>query len=59
MSSLAQSHCHQPVIHEGNPLAEQKDFARAKMDIHQMVVSLGLSGAGMLDDHGLIVSQTD
>jgi hypothetical protein len=40
-------------------ISKQKDFARVKMDIHQMVVSLGLSGAGILDDHGLIVSQTD
>ncbi|MFM5449538.1 CDF family Co(II)/Ni(II) efflux transporter DmeF [Aeromonas veronii] len=41
MSSLAQSHCHQPVIHEGNPLAEQKTRWAVLLTVIMMVVEIG------------------
>ncbi|HEH9401663.1 TPA: CDF family Co(II)/Ni(II) efflux transporter DmeF [Aeromonas sobria] len=41
MSSLAQSHCHQPVIHEGNPLAEQKTRWAVLLTVIMMVAEIG------------------
>ena len=41
MSSLAQSHCHQPVIHEGNPLAEQKTRWDVLLTLIMMVAEIG------------------
>ncbi len=41
MSSLAQSHCHQPVIHEGNPLAEQKTRWALLLTVIMMVAEIG------------------
>ncbi|MCF5887976.1 CDF family Co(II)/Ni(II) efflux transporter DmeF [Aeromonas veronii] len=40
MSSLAQSHCHQPVIHEGNPLAEQKTRWAVLLTVIMMVAEI-------------------
>ncbi|MGL5523659.1 MAG: CDF family Co(II)/Ni(II) efflux transporter DmeF [Aeromonas veronii] len=41
MSSLAQSHCHHPVIHEGNPLAEQKTRWAVLLTVIMMVAEIG------------------
>lgn len=41
MSSLASSHCHQPVIHEGNPLAERKTRWAVLLTIIMMVAEIG------------------
>ena len=41
MSSLAQSHCHQPVIHQGNPLAEQKTRWAVLLTVIMMVAEIG------------------
>ncbi|KAB0674309.1 CDF family Co(II)/Ni(II) efflux transporter DmeF [Aeromonas veronii] len=41
MSSLAQSHCHQPVIHEGNPLAEQKTRWAVLLTVIMMMAEIG------------------
>ncbi|UAK72877.1 CDF family Co(II)/Ni(II) efflux transporter DmeF [Aeromonas enteropelogenes] len=41
MSSLASSHCHQPVIHEGNPLAERKTRWAVLLTVIMMVAEIG------------------
>ncbi len=41
MSSLASSHCHQPVVHEGNPLAEQKTRWAVLLTVIMMVAEIG------------------
>ena len=41
MSSLASSHCHQPVVHEGNPLAEQKTRWAVLLTLIMMVAEIG------------------
>ena len=41
MSSLASSHCHQPVVHEGNPLAEQKTRWAVLLTVVMMVAEIG------------------
>lgn len=41
MSSLASSHCHQPVVHEGNPLAEQKTRWAVLLTLVMMVAEIG------------------
>ena len=41
MSSLAQSHCHQPVVHEVNPLAEQKTRWAVLLTVIMMVAEIG------------------
>lgn len=41
MSSLAQSHCNHPVIHEGNPLAEQKTRWAVLLTVIMMVAEIG------------------
>lgn len=40
MSSVA-SHCHQPVVHEGNPLAEQKTRWAVLLTLVMMVAEIG------------------
>ncbi|MDM5124980.1 CDF family Co(II)/Ni(II) efflux transporter DmeF [Aeromonas rivipollensis] len=41
MSSLASSHCQQPVVHEGNPLAEQKTRWAVLLTLVMMVAEIG------------------
>lgn len=41
MSSLASSHCQQPVVHEGNPLAEQKTRWAVLLTLIMMVAEIG------------------
>ncbi|OZG43322.1 cation transporter [Aeromonas sp. A35_P] len=41
MSSLVSSHCHQPVVHEGNPLAEQKTRWAVLLTVIMMVAEIG------------------
>ena len=41
MSSLASSHCLQPVVHEGNPLAEQKTRWAVLLTLVMMVAEIG------------------
>ncbi|MBL0458279.1 CDF family Co(II)/Ni(II) efflux transporter DmeF [Aeromonas enteropelogenes] len=41
MSPLASSHCHQPVIHEGNPLAERKTRWAVLLTVIMMVAEIG------------------
>lgn len=41
MSSLAQSHCYHPVIHEGNPLAERKTRWAVLLTVIMMVAEIG------------------
>ena len=41
MPSLASSHCHHPVVHEGNPLAEQKTRWAVLLTIVMMVAEIG------------------
>ncbi|MFM5337283.1 CDF family Co(II)/Ni(II) efflux transporter DmeF [Aeromonas enteropelogenes] len=41
MSSLASSHCHQPVIHEGNPLAERKTRWAVLLTVIMMMAEIG------------------
>ncbi|MEN9530978.1 MAG: Co/Zn/Cd efflux system component [Pseudomonadota bacterium] len=40
MSSLASSHCHQPVVHQGNPLAEQKTRWAVLLTVIMMVAEI-------------------
>lgn len=40
-SSLASSHCQQPVVHEGNPLAEQKTRWAVLLTLIMMVAEIG------------------
>ncbi|WP_068977332.1 MULTISPECIES: CDF family Co(II)/Ni(II) efflux transporter DmeF [Aeromonas] len=40
MSSLAQPHCHHPVIHEGNPLAERKTRWAVLLTVIMMVAEI-------------------
>lgn len=41
MSSPVSSHCHQPVVHEGNPLAEQKTRWAVLLTVVMMVAEIG------------------
>ncbi len=41
MSSLASCHCHQPVVHQGNPLAEQKTRWAVLLTLVMMVAEIG------------------
>ena len=41
MPSLASSHCHHPVVHEGNPLAEQKTRWAVLLTVVMMVAEIG------------------
>ncbi|MGY3969205.1 CDF family Co(II)/Ni(II) efflux transporter DmeF [Aeromonas enteropelogenes] len=41
MSPLASSHCYQPVIHEGNPLAERKTRWAVLLTVIMMVAEIG------------------
>ena len=41
MSSLASSHCQQPVVHEGNPLAERKTRWAVLLTVVMMVAEIG------------------
>ncbi|HGY1008485.1 TPA: CDF family Co(II)/Ni(II) efflux transporter DmeF [Aeromonas salmonicida] len=40
MSSLVSSHCHQPVVHQGNPLAEQKTRWAVLLTVIMMVAEI-------------------
>ncbi len=40
MPSLASSHCHHPVVHEGNPLAEQKTRWAVLLTVVMMVAEI-------------------
>ena len=42
MPSLASSHCHHPVVHEGNPLAEQKTRWAVLLTVVMMVAEICL-----------------
>lgn len=41
MSSVATPHCHQPVVHQGNPLAEQKTRWAVLLTLIMMVAEIG------------------
>ncbi|MGL4250281.1 MAG: CDF family Co(II)/Ni(II) efflux transporter DmeF [Aeromonas sp.] len=41
MSSLVSTHCHQPVVHQGNPLAEQKTRWALLLTVVMMVAEIG------------------
>lgn len=41
MSSLVSAHCHQPVVHQGNPLVEQKTRWAVLLTVVMMVAEIG------------------
>ncbi len=52
MSSLASSHCQQPVVHEGNPLAEQKTRWAVLLTLIMMVAEI--SGGWVFNSMALL-----
>lgn len=52
MSSLVSSHCHQPVVHQGNPLAEQKTRWAVLLTVIMMVAEI--SGGWLYNSMALL-----